>query len=97
MPECRLNEWACLINREIVMRECLPNGDSSMFGLYGVDLGSPWFYEMCKKNYKFLDYRKDYRHCYWSDDAGGYPTQLNHQKYKWAEENAKNYFEENFK
>jgi hypothetical protein len=95
LPECRLNEWACLINREIVMKESKPNGTSPLFGQYGLDLGTPWFRDMYLKGYKFLDYRENFIHTYWSTTAG-FPTQLNIDLYKQSESNAKKYYEENF-
>jgi len=96
LPECRLNEWACLINRQIVMKESKPNGDVSLFGQYGLDLGTKWFKEMFLKGYKFVDYRKNFHHTFWSTTAG-YPTQLDSNLYKHSEMNAQKYFNENFK
>ena len=96
LPECRLNEWACLLNREIIMNESRPNGDISLFGQYELDLGTKWFREMYLKGYKFIDYRKKFIHTFWSTTAG-YPTQLDFNLYRNSEINAKNYFEANFK
>lgn len=57
LPECRLNEFACIINREITMKECFPNGDSRLFGLYDIlDLGDAWFRDLVLKGYKFKNY-----------------------------------------
>ncbi|MDR3569352.1 MAG: hypothetical protein P4L43_15095 [Syntrophobacteraceae bacterium] len=95
LPECRLNEWACLINRNIVMRECRPNGDSPLFGQTGMDSGDIWFRSLHIKGYKFAYYKKHYKHCYWSSEPG-YGTQLSKELYVRAEENAKSYFLENF-
>jgi hypothetical protein len=94
LPECRMNEWSCLINREIVMKECKPLGDVSLFGEYGLDLGTKWFREMYLKGYKFIDYRKNFIHCFWSDSSG-YDTQRNIDKYKKSELNAANYYNQN--
>lgn len=96
LPECRLNEWACLINRQIVIKESKPNGDSSLFGQYGLDLGTKWFKEMFLKGYKFVDYRENFHHTFWSSTAG-YPTQLDSNLYRISELNAQNYFNENYK
>lgn len=97
MPECRLNEWACLINREINNKETFPNNDTPFFGIYGLDLGSLWFKSLYLKGYKFVDYRKDFIHSYWSESGSGYQTQLNQEKYNLSEDNAKKYYENNFK
>ena len=96
LPECRLNEWASLMNKEIIMKESKPNGIIPLFGQYGLDLATPWFREMVLKGYKFVDYRKNYIHSYWSELPSGYQTQLNSNLYTNAEETAKKYYEENF-
>ena len=90
MPECRLNEWACMINREITNKEGYP-----YFGIYNVDLGDVWFKQMHLKGYKFKDYRNDFKHKYWANDWG-YQVQLNKEQYAKAELEAKRYFEQNY-
>jgi len=95
MPECRLNEWSCLINRESSNKETFPNGNTPFFGQYGIDLGVPWFKSLHNKGYTFVDYRKNFIHTYWSTTSG-YPTQLNKELYDISENNAKEYFEKNF-
>lgn len=91
VPECRLNEFACIINREIKIED-----NRNLFGQFSEDSGVNWFRYMYEQGYKFIDYRKNYHHGYWADNAG-YPTQLNEDKYKVAEQKAKEYFEEHFK
>lgn len=95
MPECRLNEWACLINLELNNKETFPNNNTPFFGEYGLDLGVPWFKSLHLKGYKFTDYRENYIHSYWSETSG-YPTQLNKNIYDKSEENAKKYYELTF-
>jgi hypothetical protein len=51
---------------------------------------------MYLKGYKFIDYRKNYTHSFWSELPSGYQTQLNSTLYINSELNAKKYFEENF-
>jgi hypothetical protein len=96
LPECRINEWACLLNREIIIKESKPNGNHSLFGEYGLDLGVKWFREMYLLGYNFIDYRKNYLHGYWASNAG-HPTQKDLQLYKNSELNAANYYNKNFK
>jgi hypothetical protein len=96
MIECRVNEWACLINRELSNKETYPNGDTSLFGTYDVDMGTLWFKSLHLKGYKFVDYRKNFIHCYWSEISNGYQTQLNKDLYDKSEENAKKYYDINF-
>jgi len=97
LPECRLNEWACLIDRETYIKETYPKGDTPLFGLYGLDLGDLWFKSLHIKGYKFIDYRKNYIHSYWSESTSGYQTQLKKDLYDKSEKNAKDYYEKNFK
>lgn len=96
LPECRLNEWACLINRSIVIRECHPNGNSPLFGQTGIDVGGPWFRSLHLKGYKCVHYKKHFHHCYWSSIPSGYKTELNKELYDRAEEKARGHFFENF-
>lgn len=111
LPECRLNEFACLINREITMKECMPGGATPLFGSYDMlDLGDAWFRSLIDKGYKFVNYdiNKDSSHGYFSniearvyEDAkmffvSGYPTQLQENLYYDAESLAMNYHKENY-
>src|SRR5207244_12735628 len=45
LPECRLNEFACLIHKAIVDPWVMPNDGIPPFGAYnyGLDMGSAWF------------------------------------------------------
>lgn len=95
LPECRLNEWCCLINREMSNNETYPNGNTPLFGFFGLDSGTEWFKSLYFKNYTFKDYRKNYIHGYWANNAG-HPTLQNKSLYDDAEKNAKKYYEENF-
>lgn len=97
LPECRLNEWSCLINRELSNKETYPSGDTPPFGSVGLDVGTLWFKSMYLKGYGFVDYRKNFIHSYWSELGNGYQTQLNRDKYILSEENAKQYYQNNLK
>lgn len=96
MPECRLNEWACLINREITNNETFPNNSTPFFGLIGLDSGTEWFKSMYLKGFKFINYKNNFTHGFWADNAG-HPTLINKDEYNTSEKTAKKYFEENFK
>lgn len=57
LPECRLNEFACLLNREISVLECPPNSNTPFFGAYDIlDLGDAWFRGLWMKGIKFNNY-----------------------------------------
>ena len=57
LPECRLNEFACLIDRDVCVKECPPVGNSRFFGGYDIlDLGDAWFRDLVLKGYDFKNY-----------------------------------------
>lgn len=90
LPECRLNEWACLIDREICVKEGAP-----YFGSFDDDSGTAWFRAMHLKGYKFKDYRRNFHHAYWAN-AGGYNVQRDVSMYLESELNAKQWLKEHF-
>lgn len=90
LPECRLNEWACLIDREVCIKEGSP-----YFGDFDDDSGTAWFRSMHLKGYKFKDYRKDFHHAYWAN-MGGFQVQQKEDIYKESEQKAAEYYEKNF-
>lgn len=90
VPECRLNEWASLIDRELCKKYPTPH-----FGDFDEDSGVQWFKAMNKRGYKFKNYNKGFQHCYWAQE-GGNSNMQDEAKYRKAEENAKKYFKENF-
>lgn len=101
-PECRLNDFACIIDRESTMKECHPNGNSSMFGsVKMLDTGCSWFKEMYHKGYKFVPYDifKDSVHGYYSTEnryvTTGFVVQRDQVLYREAEAFAKKLYEEN--
>lgn len=53
LPECRLNEFACMLDTAIYRRECMPKGSILPFGAYdrGIDMGSGWFRSMRLRGY----------------------------------------------
>lgn len=90
-PECRLNEWACLVNREISLQEGEP-----YFGESNFDVGVRWFRKMFLKGYKFKYYNKNFIHGFWAGKSG-YRVQLNKSEYFESERVAEKYFNDNFK
>ena len=112
LPECRLNEWACLIDNSINRELMLPNGSVSPFGSYGIngtDIAVNWFRELSDLNYKFrnIDSEKLFRHSYFTDGGGHSATFYKPKrfytffnrwfKYNSTEKSAKKYYFENFK
>jgi hypothetical protein len=112
LPECRVNEFACLIDREVTMKECMPIGDTPLFGSYDImDLGAGWFKSLFHKGCKFKNYdiNQDCTHGYFSPVApreyakgkifqvSGHPTQQDEEAYWKTEQLAKEYYEKYLK
>lgn len=100
LPECRLNEWCCLINTEIYKKEVIPNGNVVPFGSYvKVDLGDEWFRQLYLKGYSFknVNINNWCTHGYFSEINRGHPSALNRDIYERDENIAKEYYYKNFK
>ena len=96
LPECRLNEWACLLDRDMMLKEQSFREKDSIFGLANtVDIGCAWFKYMTVKKYRFSHYNKNYVHGYWASNAG-HPTLIDETKYRLSEEEAMKYFYAHF-
>lgn len=99
LPECRLNEWCCLLDINIYRKETVPNGNIVPFGGYfKMDLADEWFRQMILKGYKFknLDINKWCTHGYFSEINRGNPSMLDQKIYLRDEELAKDYFKEKY-
>jgi hypothetical protein len=56
LPECRLNEFACVLDVDLYRRETMPWGSSPPFGyLDRVDIGCSWFRSMILKGHTFAN------------------------------------------
>jgi hypothetical protein len=56
LPECRLNEFACLLDVDMYRRDTIPWGSSPPFGYFGrVDIGCAWFRAMVLKGHTFAN------------------------------------------
>ena len=102
LPECRLNEFACLIDREITVKESWPNGDSPLFGSYngihGVDMGCEWFRSMVLKGYKFKNYEiyRTSQHGYFSPINSGSMAQTDSGLYWTCEAKAREHYTKHY-
>lgn len=58
LPECRLNEYACLVNTELYQTLTKPNGKIPPLGAawQGTDWGTVWFYDMVNAGYEFIHF-----------------------------------------
>jgi hypothetical protein len=57
LPECRLNEFACLLDVDTYRRETMPAGAAPPFGSNGggIDTACGWFRAMVTKGYRFAN------------------------------------------
>ena len=95
LPECRLNEMACLINLREIKHEVIPYGTIDPFGAYvGTDLGTKWFKELTMRGYKFknIDIYQYCKHA-WGQFLG-HETSCNSNLYTIAEDEAAAYLED---
>jgi len=70
MPECRINEWCCLIEMDLYRKKVMPQGKVLPFGGYfRVDLADAWFSGMIRSGYKpkYYDIYKNIQHGYFSN------------------------------
>lgn len=89
LPECRVNEWACLINLEKARPLCAPVGNAMPPGAFGVcgehnlDTAVPWFRDMHKAGFhaNHVDVTRYVKH--WVGTGNKTPL-----KYAHAEDNA---------
>jgi hypothetical protein len=96
LPECRLNEWFCLINNEINNKEVIYNKNVIPFGSCKLDTATEWFKEMFNLGYTFknLDLKKYAKHAYFSNNGNGHSSLSNKQKYSNEENIAKEFLKE---
>lgn len=95
LPECRLNEWCCLLDMKIYKKETLPIGSCVPFGGYfKMDLADEWFRQMFLKGYKFKNVNiNDWcTHGYFSEINRGNPSMLDKNIYLRDEDLAKKYY-----
>jgi hypothetical protein len=95
LPECRLNEWACLINREKIQHEVVPIGTTDPFGtIIGIDTATSWFRDLILKGYQFknIDIYQYCRHGW--GKYSGHETICNSDYYTKAEDEAAEFLED---
>jgi hypothetical protein len=91
LPECRLNEFACLINLEMVRNLVSPIGDIEPFGTLTLDIGTDWFRKLNLQGYRFLNWYEGMIHAWCSDGANGLSSDNDYETYCRNETKAKDY------
>lgn len=89
LPECRVNEWAALINLRVSRPETVPIGDAFPFGSMTLDIGTKWFRDMSLKGFEFANrsIAPLARHG-WASEGAGHPSMFDYDKYDFGERSA---------
>ncbi len=101
LPECRLNEYSCLVDVETIRPLSIPNGPVVPMGSNEwLDIGVQWFHMLCNQGYRFqhVDISRYCLHA-WAGDrnrGAGHPSLFDEDQYRMEEEDARRYFEENY-
>ena len=93
-PECRLNEFACLVNVSATREHVYPLGPILPFGALTLDTGSDWFMHLSRRGYRFLDYREGFAHAPFSDTRSGDRANYQRWAYDAQEDRARTYLRE---
>ncbi len=70
MPECRINEWCCLLEVDIYRQMTIPKGGVWSFGGYfRLDIGDAWFRGLVRKGFQPVHYNiyQHIKHGYFTD------------------------------
>lgn len=99
LPECRLNEWVCMINMDLAKPVTVPLGRATPFGLMRHDIGTKWFNDIHQigflaKNIELSGYAQHD----WANlgGGGGNFTLVDQDKYLDAEQVAKSFLEREY-
>lgn len=101
MPECRLNEYACMIRLSTYRNTTLPKGNNVCFGGnwgFTADLGTGWFHQMVNQGNKFKHYvLEDYAiHSMFNPIGQGIWAYSKQDNYNLSEANALKYLQDNY-
>ncbi len=98
MPECRLNEFACMLDLDKCRPLVFPKGDVAPLGLFAEDTGTKFFQDMRRRGERFLHYPEHFHHGRFAPNASGNALEHASQidNYRLAEELAKQYCLEHY-
>lgn len=100
LPECRLNEYACLVNAEQYQKLTQPNGKIVPLGAawHGTDWGTIWFHDMVNLGYKFVHFpfEQHMTHAPFTPSKSGHMSDHDPNEYQKTEENAWHYLQKEF-
>jgi hypothetical protein len=95
-PECRLNEFACLIDLKKARPDTHPSGSAPPFATLYTDTGTEWFRHMVRKGHRFLNWYEGVVHAPFSDNANGFAADRDADIYRTSEARAASYLEEHY-
>lgn len=95
-PECRLNEFACMINVARLRPLVMPEGSIVPFGTFTNDIGTEWFRELSLRGYRFLDWHEGLKHGPFSEEASGHAASTNQAIYHRSEALARDYLSNHY-
>ena len=100
LPECRLNEYACLVNANLYQQLTQPRGVILPLGAawHGTDWGTVWFYSMVNAGYKFIHFpfEPHMAHAPFTPAKSGHVSDHDSIEYYKNEENAQQYLQKEF-
>jgi len=96
LPECRLNEFACLVNVGMLRQHVVPEGDVVPFGMMGLDIGTEWFKSLTLRGYRFLNWHQGFTHSPFSSRSNGHDADSSQDEYTSSEDKAKEFLKENY-
>ena len=95
LPECRLNEFGCLINLRKCRQDTMPFGPALPFGHFDLDVGTEWFGSLTRRGHRFLNWYDGMNHALFADGAG-HPSNTTAERYTLGETRARAYLAEHF-
>lgn len=98
LPECRLNEWTCLIDMEKARPITVPQGKCTPFGALHLDIGTEWFYDVHQLGHSVfhVDDPEYFVHSWLSPEGSGHALLFDEERYLAAEAAAADLLEERF-
>ena len=91
LPECRLNEFACMVNLPACRSLVMPLGDVMPIGAMGVDIGTDWFRQLTLRGHRFLNWFEGLRHAPFSANGNGITADGDRTVYEATEARAAEY------
>jgi len=96
LPECRLNEFACLINLRTTRPDVYPNGPIPPLGSMTTDIGTTWFRELRLAGRRFRNWPGNFEHAPFSRQKGGHPALSSQSVYDHDEAEARAFLRANY-